>query len=183
MKNDPECDKYVITTLLFKDFERYKQDILDLEQKVFEPILCDNEDGLKEALKMKSASCFSIYDKEKMIGVYYLTLLDELDKEFFDRYLLGCWDPTTYDGYDNSDTYYIHIVAIDPSYHGKGMGKKLNDHVMNHLKNNGAKNVLIHAHEGSMLNIIKKSGGVILDKLENLVNTNQDYYLCEIKFI
>jgi ribosomal protein S18 acetylase RimI-like enzyme len=174
-------ENFQLKILSFENFENYKLDILHLEEQCFEPILRDNEQGLTDALKMKSALCFSMYHNDKMIGVYYLTSLDELNKTFFDTYLLSCWDPSVYKDYGKNNTYYIHIVAVSPDYQGMGIGKKLNDFTINYLKEkSNIKNILIHAHEGSMLNIIKKSGGAELEKLENLVNTGQDYYLCEI---
>ena len=173
-------DDFNIKQLLFKDFDFFKNDILDLETECFVPKLRDDEKGLRDALKMKSALCFAIYDKEKMIAVYYLTSLDDLDKQFFDTYLLGCWDPITYKDYGKNNSYYIHIVAVSPKYQGKGIGKKMNNFILNYLKEMNVKNILIHAHEGSMLNIIKKSGGINIEKIENIVDTHQNYFLCEI---
>jgi len=173
-------ENFQIKILNFENFDDFKLDILKLEEQCFEPILRDNEQGLYDALKMKSALCFGMYNETKLVGIYYLTLLDELNKEFFDKYLLSCWNPNVYKDYGKNNTYYIHIVAVSPEYQGKGIGKKLNQFTLDYLKKLNIKNVLIHAHEGSMLNIIKRCGGVELDKLENLVNTGQDYYLCEI---
>src|SRR5208283_2532375 len=126
--DDIDSEKWPIRTLRYENFKLYKQDILELEQKVFKPKLCDNEEGLRDALKINSALCFSIYDNNKMIGIYYLTLLDDLDINFFDKYLLSCWNPTTYLDYKNNNTYYIHIVAVDPDYQGHGIGKKLHNY-------------------------------------------------------
>ena len=182
MNSEESNDKedFDIEQLLFKDFDFFKNDILELEAECFVHKLRDDEKGLRDALKMKISLCFAIYDKEKILAVYYLTSLDDLDKQFFDTYLLGCWDPITYKDYGKNNSYYIHIVAVSPKYQGKGIGKKMNNFILNYLKEMNVKNILIHAHEGSMLNIIKKSGGINIEKIENIVDTHQNYFLCEI---
>lgn len=73
----------------------------------------------------------------------------------------------------------IKLIAVDPSYQEKGIGRKLVEHLLNYLKENRARRVLARSRTKNKagINFLKNSGFKIIETIEKYYPNGENAYL------
>jgi ribosomal-protein-alanine N-acetyltransferase len=79
----------------------------------------------------------------------------------------------------SGDIGYIKLIAIDPTYRGKGIGRKIIERLLNHLKENGTRRVFAHARTKNEVGVsfLKNFGFEIVKTIKNYYPDGDDAYL------
>jgi len=95
--------------------------------------------------------------------------------------LLSLQDPEEY-GFQTLEDRAIYICnfVVDPSYQGKGFGKKLLIEFLKATIENGYEKIYGHFRQNHSLGLIKKLGAKEVKICQNWSDTGEDFVLCEL---
>lgn len=73
----------------------------------------------------------------------------------------------------------LKLIAVNPNYRGKGVGKILMETVFGYLKENGTKEIIAHSrlHNNAGCSFLKSFGFEIIETVKNYYLNGEDAYL------
>ena len=153
-------------------WNKFKEQIIFIEQNIFNKKLQQTEEELKETFTNNSSIVILFTDNDNVIGYicgdniqhYVLETDKDFDKEF-----------------EEQKVCYIETINVNPKYQHQGYGTKLFKDFIKQSKQRNYKFVAGHFCRASADLVLKFTNTKILSETKNYEGTKQTYYYITLK--